>query len=218
LARIALLFTRLNSPCALLLVPGRSPPLGSCSCAHTPTPPASAPYLLQCLFLPSSRTHPAPVPAHACFRVVRAHSEPQTHACTGPVLLLHLHAPRCAPPALASRPSRAAAPNAGLPPTNCRPRLLPRSIRSSAAWIPSARSLLPQRLCQRRHCSCACAEPPRAEPPGARSRSWACAQMARLRACRAPTPHAPSPACAAAWSRPSRALHPSPVPLVRPPL
>ncbi|PUV26771.1 hypothetical protein PAHAL_J015200 [Panicum hallii] len=41
----------------------------------------------------------------ACLR--RAHSEPQTHACTGPVLLLHLCAPRCAPPAPASRPSRA---------------------------------------------------------------------------------------------------------------
>jgi hypothetical protein len=106
-ARIVLRLTRLNPPCAPLLVPGRSPPLGSCSCAHMPTPPASAPYLLQRLFLPSSRAQPAPVSAHARSRVARTHSEPQTHACTGPVLLLHLCAPRCAPPAPASRPSRA---------------------------------------------------------------------------------------------------------------
>jgi hypothetical protein len=66
LARTVLLLTHLNPPCAPLLAPGRSPPLGSCSCAHTPTPPVSAPCLLQRLFLPSSRAHPAPVPAHAC--------------------------------------------------------------------------------------------------------------------------------------------------------
>jgi hypothetical protein len=72
LARITLLLTRLNPPCAPLLAPGRSPPLGSCSCAHTPTPPVSAPRLLQRLFLPSSRAHPAPVPAHACSRVARS--------------------------------------------------------------------------------------------------------------------------------------------------
>jgi hypothetical protein len=40
LARIALLLTRLNPPCAPLLILGRSPPLGSRSCARTPTPPA----------------------------------------------------------------------------------------------------------------------------------------------------------------------------------
>jgi hypothetical protein len=55
-----------------------------------------------------SRARLTPVPAHACSRVARAHSELQTHAYPGPVLLLHLCAPRCTPPAPASRPSQAA--------------------------------------------------------------------------------------------------------------
>jgi hypothetical protein len=42
-----------------------------------------------------SRARLTPVPTHACSRVARAHSEPQTHAYTGPVLLLHLCVPRC---------------------------------------------------------------------------------------------------------------------------
>jgi hypothetical protein len=45
-----------------------------------------------------SRACLTPVPAHACSRVSRAHSEPQTHAYTGPVLLLHLCASRCTGP------------------------------------------------------------------------------------------------------------------------
>jgi hypothetical protein len=70
LVRIALLLTRLNPPCALLLVPGRSPPLGSCSCAHTPTPPASAPCLLQPCRV---------IPAHPCSS---AHSAPPRTRCS----------------------------------------------------------------------------------------------------------------------------------------
>jgi hypothetical protein len=54
LARIALLLTRLKPPCTSLLAPGRSPPLESCSCTHTLTPPASAPCLLQpCRVVPA---------------------------------------------------------------------------------------------------------------------------------------------------------------------
>jgi hypothetical protein len=68
-----------------LLAPGRLPPLGSRPCARAPTLPACAPCLLQRLFLPSSHAQAAPVPAHACSRVARARSEPQTHACTGPM-------------------------------------------------------------------------------------------------------------------------------------
>jgi hypothetical protein len=75
LAHIALLLTRLNPPYAPLLAPGRSPPSGSALALTR---------LRQRLFLPSSHAHPTPVPAHACSRVARAHSEPQTHACTGP--------------------------------------------------------------------------------------------------------------------------------------
>ncbi|PUZ56538.1 hypothetical protein GQ55_5G326900 [Panicum hallii var. hallii] len=55
-----------------------------------------------------SRARLTPMSAHACSRVARAHSEPQTHAYTGPVLQLHLCAPRCTPPAPALRPSQAA--------------------------------------------------------------------------------------------------------------
>jgi hypothetical protein len=47
LARMALPLTCLNPLCAPLFAPGRSPPLGSCSCAHTPTPLASVPCLLR---------------------------------------------------------------------------------------------------------------------------------------------------------------------------
>jgi hypothetical protein len=67
-----------------LLAPGHLPPLGSRPCTHTPTLPASAPCLLQRLFLPSSRAHPALVPTHAYSRVAHARSKPQTYACTGP--------------------------------------------------------------------------------------------------------------------------------------
>jgi hypothetical protein len=78
LARIALLFTRLKLPCAPLLAPGHSPPLESCSCTHTLTPPASAPCLLQpCCVIPvhpcSSACTPArcvlSAPAHAATRL-----------------------------------------------------------------------------------------------------------------------------------------------------
>jgi hypothetical protein len=54
LARIALLLSRLKPPCTSLLAPGRSPPLESCSCTHTPTPPASVPRLLR---PPNACTH-----------------------------------------------------------------------------------------------------------------------------------------------------------------
>jgi hypothetical protein len=54
LARIALLLSRLKPPCTSLLAPGRSPPLESCSCTHTPTPPASVPRLLR---PPNTCTH-----------------------------------------------------------------------------------------------------------------------------------------------------------------
>jgi hypothetical protein len=53
-ARIALLLSRLKPPCTSLLAPGRSPPLESCSCTHTPTPPASVPRLLR---PPNTCTH-----------------------------------------------------------------------------------------------------------------------------------------------------------------
>jgi hypothetical protein len=53
-ARIALLLSRLKPPCTSLLAPGRSPPLESCSCIHTPTPPVSVPRLLRS---PNTRTH-----------------------------------------------------------------------------------------------------------------------------------------------------------------
>jgi hypothetical protein len=163
LARIALQLTRLNPPCAPLLVPGRSPPLGSCSCAHTPTPPASAPYLLQRLFLPSSRAHSAPVSAHACSRVARTHSEPQTHACSGPVLLLHLCAPRCAPPrrtniCLRVHPGAAARLRRGEPPLLAPP---------SAAPAPAARLHSPTLTRCAPALACSSPEP----PPCARSRS-----------------------------------------------
>jgi hypothetical protein len=71
LARMALPLTHLNPLCAPLLAPGRSPPLGSCSCAHTPTLPASVPCLLQPCRL---------IPAHPCSS---AHSAPpRTHCST----------------------------------------------------------------------------------------------------------------------------------------
>jgi hypothetical protein len=54
LARIALLLSRLKPPCTSLLAPGRSPPLESCSCTHTPTQPASVPRLLR---PPNTCTH-----------------------------------------------------------------------------------------------------------------------------------------------------------------
>jgi hypothetical protein len=58
-----------------------------------------------------SRARLTPVLAHACSRVARAHSEPQSHAYTGPVLLLHLCAPRYTSPARLR--SRAAAGHRG---------------------------------------------------------------------------------------------------------
>jgi hypothetical protein len=53
LARMVLPLTRLNPLYAPLLAPDRSPPLGSCSCAHMPTPPASVP-CLSCALLCSA--------------------------------------------------------------------------------------------------------------------------------------------------------------------
>jgi hypothetical protein len=88
LARIALLLTRLKPSCAPLLAPGHSPPLESCSCAHTLTPPASAPCLLQpCRVIPAhpcSSAHSAPphmccstrAPASPAFAPTRATPEP----------------------------------------------------------------------------------------------------------------------------------------------
>jgi hypothetical protein len=88
LAHIALLLTRLKPPCAPLLAPGHSPPLESCSCAHTLTPPASAPCLLQpCRVIPAhpcSSSHSAPprtcystrAPASPAFAPARATPEP----------------------------------------------------------------------------------------------------------------------------------------------
>jgi hypothetical protein len=53
-ARISLLLSHLKPPSPSLLAPGRSPPLESCSCPHTLTPPASVPCLLRS---PNTCTH-----------------------------------------------------------------------------------------------------------------------------------------------------------------
>jgi hypothetical protein len=64
--------------------PDRSPPLGSCSCAHTPTPPASAPCLLQRPFLRRARSLQA---ANACLHwpnaptPLRSPPTPELDAC-----------------------------------------------------------------------------------------------------------------------------------------
>jgi hypothetical protein len=146
--------TRLDPPSAPLLASGRSPPLGSCSCAHTPTPPVSAPCLLQRLFLPSSRAHPAPVPAHAYSHVARALSERKRT----PAL-----AQRPGPTSLAAACSRAT-----------------RVARPRSAAHPAAACLLWPPLCSTcTRCAWAaraCATPAEPAPHPAPPRTRACAR------------------------------------------
>jgi hypothetical protein len=77
LACIALLLSHLKPPCTSLLAPGRSPPLESCSCTHTPTPPTSAPCLLQpCRVVPAHpRTSAHSAPPRTCYSI-RASASP----------------------------------------------------------------------------------------------------------------------------------------------
>jgi hypothetical protein len=124
LARIALLLTRLKPPCTSLLAPGRSPPLESCSCTHTLTPPASAPCLLQpCRVVPThprSSAHSAPprtccstrAPASPAFAPTLATPEPTRCFHCAALQLLFAQRPRAsavASPAQ-SAPSRSALP------------------------------------------------------------------------------------------------------------
>jgi hypothetical protein len=211
LARIALLLTRLNTPCAPLLAPGRSHPLGSCSCAHTPTPPVSAPCLLQRLFLPSSRAHPVPGPAHACSRIARARSEPQTHACTHrqlPRVTARTLAPparrrpRSAPALLANRSSPALARSrvppgaAGAPfhPRACLLRPPFTSARGPAA--AASRPLQPRAAALRTRCMRARA---RARPDAAAGRSSPLAPCSTPLAWAARLPLGPRPPAARPW-------------------
>jgi hypothetical protein len=182
---------------ATTLSPGRSPPLGSCSCAHTPTPPASAPCLLQRLFLPSSRAHPVPVPAHAYSRVARARSEPQTHACC----LTHTPGPLRAPPRARSR-HHLPRPCSGAAPTRRRCQPTASASAQPAAWVRSALPALP-RAPRLPRSAPGPASPLGAAPPGAcRARS----------ACLRAEPLLPRPASARArapaHARPRAPEHP----------
>jgi hypothetical protein len=187
---------------ATALSTGRSPPLGSCSCAHTPTPPASAPCLLQCLFLPSSRTHPVPVPAHACSRVARARSEPQTHACC----LTHVPGPLRAPPRALSH-HHLPRPCSGAAPTRRRCQPTASASAQPAAWVCSALPALPRAPRPPRSAP-GSASPPGAAPPGACRARSACLRtepllpgpaFARARAPAHARPRAPErPPCARA--------------------
>jgi hypothetical protein len=116
LARIALLLMRLKPPCTSLLAPGRSPPLESCSCTHTLTPPASAPCLLQpCRVIPAhprSSAHSAPprtccstrAPASPAFAPALATPEPTRCFHCAALQLLFAQRPRasavCSPEAV----------------------------------------------------------------------------------------------------------------------
>jgi hypothetical protein len=120
-----------------------------------------------------SRARLTPVLTHACSRVARAHSEPQTHAYTGPVRLLHLCAPRCTPPAPASRPSQAA-----------HQRLLHAShapCTGTAYAAPTHTVSMLQRRLSRPASTCSCTAPGLRAPRS----------PARLACLRSPTPHAP---------------------------
>jgi hypothetical protein len=175
-----------------------------------------------------SRARLTPVPAHACSRVARTHSEPQTHAYPGPVLLLHLCTPRCMPPAPASRPSQAVrqrllhashAPCTGAAyaaPTHARVHapatpessyvsLLLRSARPARSTLARAPGL-PPFACATRASGPASAEPSQphatsAPSPAACTRSLPRASARRVRSVLAASP--PSAPCS--WARLRRA-------------
>jgi hypothetical protein len=150
LARIALLLTRLNPPCAPLLVPGRSPPLGSRSCARTPTPPAPRPPLPcavsscarrhaaePCGAATSARPAPVSVPARALLQPLRQHRH-----CSG------RPAPPCAEPGPRRACSARAAPHSRAHPLTCAPppalQLLRRHQRPPLICASARRRSLPR--------------------------------------------------------------------------
>jgi hypothetical protein len=109
LARVALLLTRLNLPCAPLLAPGCSPPLGSRSCARTlaPSAPARFAHPPHQLTLPPALLRREP-PAHAVPPCAGARSLPSRPAllCRAAAAARHQRAfarrahalaPACAP-------------------------------------------------------------------------------------------------------------------------
>ncbi|PUZ46218.1 hypothetical protein GQ55_7G033800 [Panicum hallii var. hallii] len=187
----------------------RSPHGTPSSCAAISLPPVAEPTLVS--VLPHrfrSRARLTPVPGHVCSRVARAHSEPQTHAYTGPVLLLYLHA---------SRGTGSPAPRSALPRTRCSTRThvlrplcvvhacCPRALRtpSSSACLRRCRST--STLCQllgaahlapTAAASSACAGPRLrhlAPAPHAHSRARARAGPARTCARAAAAPRAATP-------------------------
>jgi hypothetical protein len=161
-----------------------------------------------------SRARLTPVPAHACSRVARAHSEPQSHAYTGPVLLLHLCAPRCTPPARLR--SRAATGHRGAvahPPE-------PQPLRGSTCTADfRTRSAFALALCRSGRASAVCDAlllgPPRTH---LLPRAVAPASARRTACCRVPATPARVPVVratlrfACCCSPPARAPHALPLP------
>jgi hypothetical protein len=162
LARIALLLTRLKPPCTSLLAPGCSPPLESCSCTHTLTPPASVPCLLQpCCVVPAhprSSAHSAPprtccstrAPASPAFAPALATPESTRCFHCAALQLLFAQRPRtsavCSPEAVGFAPalgSRAPPARTQLPCTSS-PVALARSASARSA-APLALALPPRR-------------------------------------------------------------------------
>jgi hypothetical protein len=172
LARIALLLTRLNPPCMSLLVPGRSLPLGSCSCTHTPTPPASAPCLLQRPFLRRARS----------LRAANA----RLHWPNAPAPLRSLPAPELDACAARQSPSTALAHATALPRKCCLHTLLLLLQRRPRAPVPPVRSAPATR----------CLLPRSLRPPARRAPARACPHGAPLR------PGPACSRCASAWAMP----------------